>query len=78
MSVNKLFTAASGVTAGVACVIAAIGLLHELLSGLPPEVLIHELEGWVATVGYHLALILLAAGIVSYLANKKQKNADSP
>jgi hypothetical protein len=61
----------STVLATISCAIAAVGLVHELLSARDPHMLMLNLEGWTTTVGYHVALIVLAAGAVTYLASKK-------
>lgn len=71
MSVKSLLVSISIALAGIACIIAAVGLGHELLSAKDPHLLVHGLEEWAVTVGYHLALILLAAGALQYLAHKK-------
>jgi hypothetical protein len=71
MSVKILLTAAAAVLAAVAGLIALIGLVHELASAKDAHMLVHGLETWVTTVGFHLALILLAAALVNYLAYKK-------
>jgi hypothetical protein len=69
--INKLLAIAAALVAAVATAIAAVGLLHELISASDPHGLMHGLEAWVGGAGYHLALILLAATAVSYLAGKR-------
>ena len=71
MSVNKMLSLAALAVAAVAAVIATITLLHELTTGADPHSVMHSLENWVTGVGYHLALIALAATAVNYLASKK-------
>jgi hypothetical protein len=70
MSVNKMLGIAVVLVAAVATVIAAVGLLHELTAPGTHD-LVHSLESWMVHVGYHLALILLAAAGVNYLVSKK-------
>ena len=71
MPVKSLLMGMSVALAGIACIAAAVVLGHELLSAKDPHMIVHGLEEWVTTVGYHLALILLATGVLHYLAHKK-------
>jgi hypothetical protein len=71
MSVKILLTAATAVLAVVAGIIALVGLVHELASAKDTHMLVHGLETWVTTVGFHLALILLAAAVINHIAYKK-------
>lgn len=70
MSVGKLLTGVSMAVAGVAAAIALFGLLHEFTEPGGLHGLVHNLETWAVTVGYHTALIVLAAAGVLYLARK--------
>ena len=72
MSVKTLLTALALGIGAVSAAIAVASLLHSLteLSAGGPHMFMHSLEEWVATVGYHTALIVLAAASVTYLARK--------
>ena len=71
MPIKKLLSGASTVIALIAVVTASIGLVHELLSNNSLDRVVHIIESWSVTAGYHTALILLAAAGVQYLLNKK-------
>jgi hypothetical protein len=71
MSVNKLLDITAALVAAVATVIAAVLLVHELTTAPDPHALMHSLERWVSSTGYHLALIVLAVAGVKYLTAKR-------
>jgi hypothetical protein len=73
MSVNKIISTISTGTAVVSAVIAAVLLVHELVSGGNPYNTVHNLEGWVSGVGFHLALITLATAAVPALLCRHEK-----
>jgi hypothetical protein len=57
--------------AGLSVLIALIGLWHEFTEPGGAHELIHNLETWLVTAGYHAALIVLAAAGVLYLLRKQ-------
>jgi hypothetical protein len=69
--ISRILTGAAAAVAVISALIAAIGLAHALASGNGPDMIIHELEAWMATTAYHLVLILLATAVIQYLARKK-------
>ena len=71
MPVKNILVAVSTGLAGIAGIIAVVGLVHELLTARDPHMLIHSLEEWVAEIGFRVAFIILAAAGVNYLAHKK-------
>ena len=71
MPITKLYTNIALAIVVISSLIALFGLLNELGSGNSLNVTINELESWISGVGFSLALIVLAATGVSYLAKKK-------
>jgi hypothetical protein len=71
VSVGKLLPYVSLGFAGLSVLIALFALVHELVDVAGgPRMLVYGLEQWVLTMGYHVALILLAAAGVVYLTRK--------
>jgi len=56
--------------AGLSVLIALLGLWHEFVEPGGLHELMHNLEAWVVTLGYHTALIILAAAGVLHLVRK--------
>jgi hypothetical protein len=71
MSVGKLLTYIAAGLAVLCTLLAVIVFFHEFIgvAGGPMQV-VHNLEAWLMTVGYHTALIILAAAGVIYLMRK--------
>lgn len=71
MSVKTLLTVLALGLATISTAVALAGIIHtftELSGG--PHMLIHGLETWAVTVGHPVALTVLAAAGVAYLARK--------
>ncbi|HSX31713.1 MAG TPA: hypothetical protein VLF43_00490 [Candidatus Saccharimonadales bacterium] len=71
MSVARVLVLLATGLALLCSILALVVFAHEFVGvgGGPLEV-VHNLEVWLMTVGYHTALILLAATGVAYLGRK--------
>ncbi|HSX28930.1 MAG TPA: hypothetical protein VLE73_00055 [Candidatus Saccharimonadales bacterium] len=70
MSVGKLLTLCAGGLAAVCTALAVVVFFHEFAGVSGPLEVIHNLESWLMAIGYHTALIILAATGTAYLARK--------
>lgn len=70
MSVEKALAKLALGVAGLSVLIAVLALWHEFIEPGGPHELMHNLETWLVTVGYHTALILVASAGVLYLTRK--------
>ncbi|HSW80606.1 MAG TPA: hypothetical protein VLG47_07555 [Candidatus Saccharimonadales bacterium] len=71
MPVNKVYKNLAFAIVIVSTLFAVIGLIRELTTGLPLDLLMRNLENWATDVGFRLILIVLAAAGVQYLTAKK-------
>ncbi len=56
--------------AGLSALIALVALWHEFTEPGGAHELVHNLETWLVTVGYHTALIFVATAAVMRLVRK--------
>lgn len=70
MQISKVYSFIALVIVVICTMLALFGLLNEFARGLPADLLIQNLEAWATESGYRLALVVLAATGVQYLANK--------
>lgn len=71
MPVGRLLATLAMFIAVAAFVVTVVALIHTFATAHDPHMLMHELEAWVVSVGFHLALILLATSGIYYLGSKK-------
>ena len=71
MSVDKVFENISLAVVAISSIVAIISFLSLFTNGDSTDMVARSLEAWVSSVGYSLALIVLAASGVRYLTRKK-------